>query len=71
MTIKYLKKSPKTSSTDDKKTREIVQKLLDDLEELNEWPNKVKVMQKNWIGKSYGCEVNFKIEGDIPVNEIR
>jgi len=47
------------------------QKLLDDLEELNEWPNKVKVMQKNWIGKSYGCEVNFKIEGDIPVSEIK
>ena len=47
------------------------QKLLDDLEELNEWPNKVKVMQKNWIGKSYGCEVNFKIEGNIPVSEIK
>ena len=29
---------------------------------LNEWPNKVKIMQKNWIGKSFGCEINFKIE---------
>ena len=36
MTIRYLKKSPKTSSTDDKKTREIVQKLLDDLKKSRE-----------------------------------
>jgi len=47
------------------------QKLLDDLEKLDQWPNKVKVMQKNWIGKSFGCEINFKVEGDIPVNEIK
>ena len=36
MTIKYLKKSPKTSSTDDSKTREIVQNLLNDLEKSKE-----------------------------------
>ena len=36
--------------------------LLDSLDTLNEWPNKVKVMQKNWIGKSFGCEIKFKIE---------
>ena len=36
MAIKYLKKSPKTSSTDDLKTREIVQKLLNDLEKSKE-----------------------------------
>ena len=36
MSIKYLKKSPKTSSTDDLKTREIVQNLLNDLEESRE-----------------------------------
>ncbi len=47
------------------------QKLLDDLKILNQWPNKVKVMQKNWIGKSFGCEVNFKVEGDIPINQIK
>jgi len=47
------------------------QKLLDDLEGLDQWPNKVKIMQKNWIGKSFGCEINFKIEGDIPVNQIK
>ena len=35
--------------------------LLKDLDMLNGWPDKVKLMQKNWIGKSYGCEINFKI----------
>ena len=28
-------------------------------------------MQKNWIGKSFGCEINFKIEGDLPVDNIK
>ena len=36
--------------------------LLDDLENLKGWPEKVKLMQKNWIGKSFGCEIDFKIE---------
>ena len=36
--------------------------LLEDLESLTEWPEKVKLMQKNWIGKSVGCEINFEIE---------
>ena len=44
--------------------------LLEELDNLNEWPNKVKVMQKNWIGKSLGCEVKFKIENSEKVNEI-
>jgi len=44
--------------------------LLNNLDELNEWPNKVKVMQKNWIGKSFGCEVKFKIENSPEINEI-
>jgi leucyl-tRNA synthetase len=37
--------------------------LLNDLDLLDGWPNKVKVMQNNWIGKSYGCEINFQIIG--------
>jgi leucyl-tRNA synthetase len=37
--------------------------LLSDLETLNGWPDKVKLMQKNWIGKSTGCEINFQIDG--------
>jgi len=36
--------------------------LLKDLENLNGWPEKVKLMQKNWIGKSTGCELDFKIK---------
>ena len=44
--------------------------LLESLEILDQWPNKVKVMQKNWIGKSFGCEVNFAIESEKKVNEI-
>ena len=47
------------------------QDLLDGLNELESWPNKVKIMQKNWIGKSFGCEINFKIEGNIPVENIK
>ena len=37
--------------------------LLDGLNELDQWPKKVKTMQQNWIGKSFGCEINFKITG--------
>ena len=35
--------------------------LLNDLKLLEDWPEKVKLMQKNWIGKSTGCEIDFKI----------
>ena len=45
--------------------------LLDGLETLDEWPNKVKTMQQNWIGKSYGCEVDFKIESKFPIENIK
>ena len=45
--------------------------LLISLEDLVDWPNKVKIMQKNWIGKSFGCEIDFKIEGDLPISKIR
>lgn len=37
-------------------------RLLDDLDTLD-WPEKVKKMQTEWIGKSYGAEVNFKVDG--------
>ena len=37
------------------------EELLDGLDLLDGWPDKVKLMQKNWIGKSYGCEINFSI----------
>jgi len=38
------------------------QDLLDELEKLKSWPDKVKLMQKNWIGKSFGCEINFDLQ---------
>ena len=47
------------------------QQLLDGLERLNTWPNKVKTMQKNWIGKSFGCEIDFKIQGELPIKNIK
>ena len=45
--------------------------LLNGLNLLDNWPNKVKSMQKNWIGKSFGCEIDFKIEGNLPVENIK
>lgn len=38
------------------------QRLIDDLEELD-WPESIKLLQKNWIGKSVGATVKFEIEG--------
>jgi leucyl-tRNA synthetase len=37
-------------------------KLLESLSQLKGWPDKVKIMQHNWIGKSEGCEINFKTD---------
>jgi leucyl-tRNA synthetase len=45
--------------------------LLEGLDKLDEWPNKVKIMQKNWIGKSFGCEIDFKVDTDLPINSIK
>lgn len=39
------------------------EELLQDLDKLEGWPEQVKTMQRNWIGKSYGCEVEFPIVG--------
>ncbi len=47
------------------------EELLNSLETLNDWPDKVKTMQKNWIGKSYGCEIDFKIEGSENIKSIK
>ena len=50
---------------------EFSEDLLKGLDNLTEWPNKVKIMQKNWIGKSFGCEVDFKIEGSPEIQNIK
>ncbi|MDC3031145.1 leucine--tRNA ligase, partial [Candidatus Pelagibacter sp.] len=47
------------------------QELLDGLDKLEQWPTKVKTMQKNWIGKSFGCEISFEISGDLPVKNLK
>ncbi len=47
------------------------EELLSDLNLLNDWPDKVKTMQKNWIGKSFGCEIDFKIEKSNKIKSIK
>ncbi len=43
------------------KTSAYSEELLNYLDQLDNWPSKVKIMQSNWIGKSVGVEINFKI----------
>lgn len=52
------------------KITDYAEKLLDDISKLKGWPDKVKIMQENWIGKSYGAEMKFKIEGSDKSLEI-
>ena len=44
------------------KITDYAEELLQDLEKLNEWPERVKIMQENWIGKSIGTNINFQIK---------
>ncbi len=45
------------------KITDYAQRLLDDLVKLPGWPDKVKTMQKNWIGRSEGCQFSLALEG--------
>jgi leucyl-tRNA synthetase len=45
------------------KITDYAEKLLKDLDELGEWPERVKTMQKNWIGRSTGVNIHFPIVG--------
>ena len=56
------------------KITDYAEELLNDLDKLDGWPEQVKTMQRNWIGKSYGCEVEFPIaggEGNLKVYTTR
>lgn len=44
------------------KITEYADQLLEDLKKLERWPKRVKLMQENWIGKSHGTMVNFKLK---------
>lgn len=45
------------------KITEYNEKLLEDLKTLDKWPSRVVAMQENWIGKSYGVDMFFKVKG--------
>ena len=46
-------------------------RLLDDLSLLDWWPEKVRTMQANWIGRSHGVEVDFPVEGQDVAEPLR
>lgn len=46
------------------KITDYADQLLDDLDQLTEWPEQVRTMQKNWIGRSKGVELTFGINGE-------
>lgn len=53
------------------KITDYAEELLQTLDELNGWPEQVKAMQRNWIGKSVGCEIRFSYaSNDVSVNGL-
>jgi len=45
------------------------QELIDALDGLDRWPEKVRTMQRNWIGRSEGLHIRFEFDGQVPVEE--
>jgi leucyl-tRNA synthetase len=52
------------------KITDFAEELLDGLGKLDHWPEKVRLMQENWIGKSRGMRFSFRLEGPLPANGI-
>ncbi len=56
------------------RTKDYARELLDGLEKLKEWPEKVKTMQENWIGRSEGTKIYFRVKSSgeiIPIFTTR
>lgn len=50
------------------KITDYADELLSDIDKLEDWPDRVRTMQRNWIGKSNGVEIDFKVEDeDAPI----
>ncbi|MGD2119358.1 MAG: leucine--tRNA ligase [Chromatiales bacterium] len=52
------------------KISDYAQELLDDLEQLDQWPDQVRTMQRNWIGRSVGVQMQFGLENSADTLEI-
>lgn len=50
------------------KITDYAEQLLNDIDQLDGWPEQVKTMQRNWIGRSEGVELQFEVDGHGPLS---